>query len=144
MGVAGWYRASRWMYLHHMKPIAVFIKGCIRVVWGGVIPCQADIGKGTKFAYQGMGVVIHKKAVIGKNCFIRQNVTVGGAGGADGGKEGVSVIGDNVDIGAGAVIIGGIHIGNNVIIGANAVVNKDLPDNCTAVGVPAKPIKFHQ
>ena len=65
---------------------------------GGVIPYQTQIGKGTKFAYQGLGVVIHK-------------------------------------------IIGGIHIGNNVKIGANAVVNKDLPDDCTAVGVPARIIK---
>ena len=54
------------------------------------------------------------------------------------------VIGDNVDIGTGAVILGGVHIGNNVRIGANAVVNKDIPDNCTAVGAPAKPIKFYE
>lgn len=105
---------------------------------GGVIPYQAEIGRGTRFAYQGLGTVIHKKAVIGCNCFIRQNVTIGGGGGPDG----IPVIGDNVDIGAGAILLGGIHIGNNVKIGANAVVNKDLPDNCTAVGVPARIIKY--
>ncbi len=54
------------------------------------------------------------------------------------------MIGDNVQIGAGAVLIGNIHIGNNVIIGANAFVNTDLPENCTAVGLPAKAIKFHK
>lgn len=52
------------------------------------------------------------------------------------------MIGDNVQIGAGAVLVGNIHIGNNVCIGANAVVLRDLPDNCTAVGMPAKPVKF--
>lgn len=107
--------------------------------YGGVIPYQAQIGKGTRFAYQGLGVVIHKKAIIGSNCFIRQNVTIGGGGGPDG----LPTIGDNVDIGAGAVLIGGIHIGNNVKIGANAVVNKDLPDDCTAVGVPVRIIKHN-
>ena len=83
-------------------------------------------------------MVIHKHSVIGKNCMIRQHVTIGGGGG----PEGLPVIGDNVDIGAGAVIVGGVHIGNNVKIGANAFVNKDLPDNCIAVGIPAQPVKF--
>ena len=64
--------------------------------------------------------------------------------GGGGGPDGLPVIGDNVDIGTGAVILGGVHIGNNVRIGANAVVNKDIPDNCTAVGAPAKPIKFYE
>lgn len=57
---------------------------------------------------------------------------------------GVPVIGSNVEIGAGAVLIGNIHIGDYVRIGANAVVIEDIPDNCTAVGVPAKPVKFYE
>ena len=105
---------------------------------GGVIPFQTEIGPNVKFAYQGLGVVIHKKAKIGSDCFIRQNVTIGGGGG----PGGLPVIGNNVDIGAGSVLLGGIHIGDNVKIGANSVVNKDLPANCVAVGAPAKPIKF--
>lgn len=140
MNVVKWYTVSRWLYKHHLTPFAMLIKGSIRILWGGVIPYQAEIGKGTEFSYQGLGVVIHKQAIIGKNCFIRQNVTIGGGGGPDG----LPVIGDNVDIGTGAVILGGVHIGNNVRIGANAVVNKDIPDNCTAVGAPAKPIKFYE
>lgn len=134
MELMNWYRAERWLYLHRIPLVPQIIKASIRVVWGGVIPYQTEIGEGTKFAYQGLGVVLNKKAKIGKNCFIRQNVTVG---------NGDTVIGDNVDIGAGAIIIGSIQIGNNVMIGANAVVNKDIPDNCTAVGVPAKAINFH-
>lgn len=134
MDVAKWYRAERWLFLHKLKAPAYIIKGLIRILWGGVIPPQAQIGCGTKFAYQGLGVVIHKRAVIGQNCFIRQHVTIGGGGGPDG----LPIIGNNVDIGAGAVLLGGIHVGNNVRIGANAVVNKDLPDNCTAVGVPVR------
>ena len=139
MEVSKWYYLERTLYLHHIPLFPKIIKGMIRILFGGVIPYQTDIGEGIKFTYQGLGVVIHKNSVIGKNCLIRQNVTIGGGGG----PNGLPIIGDNVDIGAGAVIVGGVHIGNNVRIGANAFVNKDLPDNCTAVGVPAKPIKFN-
>ena len=104
---------------------------------GGVIPYQADIGEGTVIGYQGIGVVIHKRCVIGENCHISQNVTLGGTSGI----YEVSVLGDNVTVGAGANIIGPVHVGNNVEIGAGAVVIRDIPDNCIAVGVPAKVIK---
>lgn len=76
------------------------------------------------------GIVIGYKVTIGANCTICQRVTIQ--------DEGNTVIGDNVFIGAGAFIAKGVKIGNNVIIGANAVVTHDLPDNVTAVGVPAK------
>lgn len=76
---------------------------------------------------------------IGDDFVVHQNVTIGR------GKEvnGVSVptIGNNVYVGANAVVIGGIKIGNNVIIGAGAVVNKDVPDNCTVVGNPMRIIQ---
>lgn len=108
---------------------------------GGVIPYQAEIGEGTILGYQGLGVVIHKEAKIGKNCVIRQNVTLGGGGGPGGG---LPVLGNKVNVGAGTVILGHVHIGNNVTIGANAVVLTDLPDNCVAVGVPAKVIKIKE
>ena len=74
---------------------------------------------------------------IGDNCVIRQNVTIAGANG------GVPIIGDNVELNTGVVVVGPVRIGNNVRIGANAVVNSDIPDNCTAVGMPAKPVKYH-
>lgn len=105
---------------------------------GGVIPPETQIGEGTFFTYHALGVVVNGRTIIGQNCKIRQNVTIGANG------DGAPVIGDNVQIGAGAVLIGNIHIGNNVIIGANAFVNTDLPENCTAVGLPAKAIKFHK
>ncbi len=137
MNVYKWYSASRKMFLHHIPILPGLLKGMIRVFWGAVIPYQADIGEGTVLGYQGLGIVIHKRCVIGSNCHISQNVTIGGTSGL----YEVPVLGDNVDVGAGAVIIGPVHIGSNVIIGANAVVNKDIPDNCVAVGVPAKVIK---
>lgn len=136
MNIYRWYKVSRVLYLHHIPILPQIIKGAIRA-WGGIIPYQAEIGEGTVIGYQGIGVVIHKHTVIGKNCIISQNVTFGGKGGS-----GVPVIGDNVLIGAGAVLLGDIHIGNNVSIGANAVVLTDIPENAIAVGVPAKVIKY--
>ena len=135
MGIIMWYRAERWLYLHHLTPLAVLIKASIRIIWGGGIPYQADIGKGTVITYHGLGVVLNKKAVIGENCRIRQHVTLASN------EEGAPVLGNGVQVGAGAVIVGNVYIGDNVKIGALAFVNKDIPANCTAVGVPAKPIK---
>lgn len=107
------------------------------LVSNSAVPPSVEIGKRTKFAYRGIGVVIHKNAVIGDDCMIGQGMTIGGRSK----KIEVPIIGNNVYLGAGARVLGPIKIGNNVIIGPNAVVLHDLPDNCIAVGVPAKIIK---
>lgn len=137
MDIYKWYRISRWLYLHHVPVIPGMIKALIRILWGGVIPYQAEIGTGTVLGYQALGIVIHKRCIIGSNCHISQNVTLGGTSGI----YEVPVLGDNVSVGAGANIIGPVHVGNNVVIGAGAVVLKDVPDNCIAVGVPARIIE---
>lgn len=107
------------------------------LLFNSSVPASVKIGRDTKFAYGGIGVVIHARAVIGNNCLIGQNVTIGGKSG----WHEVPIIGDNVEISAGARILGPVRIGNNVIIGANAVVVKDVPDNCIVAGIPAKIIK---
>ena len=138
MEIIKWYRVERWCYLHHLTLISKLIKVLIRVIWSAVLPYQVDIGEGTQFTYQALGVVLYKNTVIGKNCIIRQHVTI--ALGDD--PNGIPTIGDNVDIGANTVIWGGVMIGDNVRIGANSFVNKSIPSNCTAVGGPAIPVKF--
>lgn len=80
-------------------------------------------------------IFISPNAVIGKNCVIYQQVVIGQKSIDDGASP---VIGDNVFIGAGAKIIGNVVIGDNVTIGAGAVVTKDVPNNCTVVGNPAR------
>lgn len=137
MNIYSWYATARWLYLHKIPLLPMIIKVLIRVIWGAVIPYQASIGRGTTFGYQALGVVIHKKAVIGENCHIGQNVTIGGTSG----KMTVPVLGERVFVGANAVILGPIHIGDDSTIGAGAVVIKDVPSNCVAAGVPAKVIK---
>jgi len=98
-----------------------------------MLPAQAIIGEGFYIGHFG-GIIISPLARIGINCNISQGVTIGISGNGD--KRGVPTIGDNVYIGAGAIIIGKITIGNNVRIGANAVVHKDIPDNSTVVVYP--------
>lgn len=78
------------------------------------------------------GVVIHPNALIGPNCLIFQQVTIGTREG-----EMVPVIGAHVDIGAGAKILGDVRVGDHALIGANAVVIADVPSGKTAVGIPA-------
>lgn len=105
---------------------------CANGVSAGVI-----IGKNTKFHHHALGCVIHARTVIGSNCEIFQNVTMGSKWSGGICRGGAPHIGNNVFIGAGAVILGDIEIGDNSIIGANAVVTKDVPENSIAVGVPA-------
>jgi serine O-acetyltransferase len=81
------------------------------------------------------GVVIHEDAVVGDDCMIMQQVTIGMIGDGE-----VPMIGNGVYIGAGAKIIGKVTVGDGARIGANAVVTEDVPANCTAVGVPARVI----
>jgi serine O-acetyltransferase len=101
------------------------------VVTGADIPLNCDIGGGLLMPHPN-GIVIHPQAKIGVNCLILQQVTIAiGEGGAP-------QIEGHVDIGAGARILGPVKIGAHAKIGANAVVLTDVPENCTAVGVPAR------
>lgn len=101
------------------------------VITGADIPLNCQLGEGLLLPHPN-GVVIGPRAVVGKDCLIFQQVTLGSRG------EGAPVIGDHVDIGAGAKILGSITIGNDVKIGANSVVIKDVPSGKTVVGIPAK------
>ena len=80
------------------------------------------------------GIHISIDASIGKGCTLFQHVVIGSNTMPDSKCHGFPVIGDNVYIGAGAMVIGNVHIGNNVRIGANCIVTKDVPDNCVVVG----------
>jgi serine O-acetyltransferase len=103
------------------------------VATGADIPLDCDIGGGLLLPHPN-GIVIHPGAVIGPNCLIFQQVTIG----TGGPRPGAPVLGGHVDVGAGAKILGGVTIGNHARIGANAVVLQDVPEESTAVGVPAR------
>ena len=107
--------------------------------YGISIPYDTNIGAGLYIGHFG-GIFVNYKAIIGKNCNINQDVSIGAAYG--GNYPGVPKIGDNVYIAPGAKLIGGITIGNNVAIGANSVVTKSIPDNAVVVGIPGEVISY--
>lgn len=125
--------------MHRIPFIPKLVTLLIFLIYNSKVPYQARIGKGTKLGYGGIGVVIHSESVIGRNCSVGQQVTIGGGNSR---YPGVPVIGDNVHMHKGAIIYGGITVGVNAEIGANAVVNKPVPDNAVVAGVPAKIIRI--
>lgn len=106
---------------------------------GIAIPYTTQIGSGFYIGHFG-GIIVSPDAIIGKNCNISQGVTLGRAN--RGKRKGSPVLGDNIYIGAGAKIIGGVKVGNNVAVGANCVLVDDVPDNAVVVGIPGKVISF--
>lgn len=131
------YRIGRWFYLRKLYFVSRIIELIIFLIYNSRVPMSASIGRGSKFAYSGIGCVLHERTIIGDNVMIGTNITIGGRSK----KYKVPIIGDNVYIGTGAKILGPITIGNNVTVGANAVVITDLPENSIAAGVPAKILK---
>jgi len=105
----------------------------IETAVGISIPKSVVIGPGLRIWHFG-GVFIHPQATIGANCTLRQGVTIGNRS-ADGPAP---ILGDDIDLGAYAQVLGGIRIGNRCRIGAMSVVLTDMPDDSTAVGVPAR------
>ena len=128
------YRIAHAMYKRHIPVLPKIFYRLIYFVNNCHLHYETQVGEGTVLAYGGVGVVIHREAVIGKNCVIESNVTSGGRNN----NPKVPVIGDNVFIGTGARILGDVRIGSNSIIGANAVVVHDVPENCSVAGVPAR------
>ena len=129
------HRIAHWFFRHKMTTLARVISQFSRFITGIEIHPGASIGAGL-FIDHGTGVVIGETAEVGDNVTIYQGVTLGGTGKEKGKRH--PTIGDNVLIGAGAKVLGSIKIGNNVKIGAGSVVLAPVPDNCTAVGVPAR------
>ncbi|CDI48410.1 serine O-acetyltransferase EpsC [Clostridium tetani] len=129
------HRIAHFFYKKRMFFMARLISQISRFFTGIEIHPGAQIGNGL-FIDHGMGVVIGETAEVGNDVTIYHGVTLGGTG-KDKGKRHPTV-GNNVIIGSGAKVLGPIVIGNNAKVGANSVVLKDVPENKTAVGAPAK------
>ena len=109
------------------------LKVLAEILTGIDLPCEVTFGRRFTIDHFG-GIVISGDAVFGDDCRVRNGVTVGLRHIR---QRGSPVIGNRVDIGSGAKLLGPIHIGDDVLIGANAVVITDIPSNSIAVGVPA-------
>ncbi|MDB4919109.1 serine acetyltransferase [Mucilaginibacter sp.] len=115
----------------------VFYKILVEWFFSMEIPWNTRIGKNF-ILYHGQATVLNNQVVIGENCVLRQCTTIGNKVFEDGSISKSPVIGNHVEIGCNVIIIGAITIGNHVRIGAGAVVVKSIPDNCIAVGNPAR------
>ncbi len=124
----GFFYYARWRYSR------------LKVRYGFDIEYSTNIGEGLYLGHWG-GVVIHPQAVIGKNCNISHQVTVG----ADSGKaaDAVPQLGDQVYLAPGCKVFGKITLGDNCAVGANSVVNDDVPPGVTVAGLPAKVVSNH-
>ena len=127
------YRIAHWLLRHHCRFLARAVSQWSKLWTGIEIHPGARIGKRLVIDH-GTGIVIGETAEIGDDCLLYQGVTLGGTG-KDIGKR-HPTLGNNVMVGAGAKVLGPIHVGNNARIAANAVVLREVPDNATVVGVP--------
>ena len=130
-----YHRIAHWLYEHGHFFLARWVSQHGRHKTGIEIHPGAQIGR-CLFIDHGMGIVFGETTVIGDNCTIYHGVTLGGTG-KDTGKR-HPTLGNNVLIGAGTKVLGPVYIGDNARIGAGSVVLRNLPANCTAVGVPAR------
>jgi serine O-acetyltransferase len=137
--------ASIWMYQRYRDrsgSVAMILRKVARlrhrfwsVVTASDIHPSAKLGAGLRMPHP-TGIVIHQDAVIGNDCILMQQVTIGQMAG-----PGAPVLGANIYVGAGAKILGPVIIGDAVRVGANAVVLDNLPAQCTAVGIPARVVR---
>ncbi|WP_394524749.1 serine O-acetyltransferase [Lacrimispora sp. JR3] len=134
-----WHRFAHWFYKHRLFFIARLISQLARFFTLIEIHPGATLGHGILIDH-GCGVVIGETAVVGDNCTIYQGVTLGGVGLNKGKRH--PTLGNNVTVGAGAKILGSFEVGDNCTIAANAVLLKQLDNNVTAVGIPARPVKI--
>lgn len=115
-------------------PFGFLFRGA-KIRFGISLPIETRVGPGFYIGHYG-GIVINGRTHIGANCNLSQGVTIGQTNRGE--RQGVPTIGDNVYVGPGAKIIGGITVGDHVAIGANAVVTRDVPAQGVAIGIPAR------
>lgn len=132
------YRLSHALYEHDKPFAARLVSQGARFLTGIEIHPGAKIGKGL-FIDHGSAVVIGETAEIGDNCTLYQGVTLGGTGKHVGKRH--PTLGNNVMVGSGAKVLGPFKVGDNSKIAANAVVLEEIPENCTAVGIPARIVR---
>ena len=133
------HRVSHWLWKHHLRFLAR-LNSQIARRWTGIeIHPGATIGKRLVMDH-GMGIVIGETAQVGDDCLIYHQVTLGGTGKESGKRH--PTIGNNVMIACGAKVLGPFTVGDNARIAANAVVLSEVPEDATAVGIPAQIVKI--
>ena len=132
------HKIAQWCYEHDHKFLARYISQRTRHKTGIEIHPGAKIGKRLVIDH-GMGIVIGETAEIGDDCLLYQGVTLGGTGKETGKRH--PTIGNNVLVGSGAKVLGPFKVGDNSRVAANSVVLREIPENSTAVGSPARVVR---
>ena len=128
-----YYRVAHWLYGHKCLFLARWVSQRAKRRTGVEIHPAAKIGRRLVIDH-GTGIVIGATAEIGDDCLLYQGVTLGGTGAAR--EKRHPTLGNNVMVGCGAKVLGPFKVGDNVKIAANSVVLREVPDNCTVVGIP--------
>ena len=134
-----YHRLAHWLYCHNRKFLARCVSQWSRFWTGIEIHPGAKIGRRLVIDH-GMGIVIGETAEIGDDCLLYHGVTLGGTGKDQGKRH--PTIGNNVLVSTGAKVLGPFKVGDGARIAANAVVLKEIPENATAVGVPARVVRI--
>ena len=129
---------EHWLWHHGLKSLARISSQFTRFMTGVEIHPGAQIGR-RFFIDHAMGVIIGETTIIGDDCTLYQGVTLGGTGNETGKRH--PTLGNNVIVGVGAAVLGNITVGDNSKIGGGAVAVKDVPPNCTVVGIPGRIVK---
>ncbi|CAN1211266.1 Serine acetyltransferase [Tumidithrix helvetica PCC 7403] len=129
------HRVAHWLHQFNLPLLPRLISHCARFFTGIEIHPGATIGKGV-FIDHGMGVVIGETAIVGDYALLYQGVTLGGTGKETGKRH--PTIGKHAIVGAGAKVLGNIHIGDYARVGAGSIVLRDVPAHCTVVGIPGR------
>lgn len=133
------YRVGNYFHRKKIPVIPKLVQNLIFLIFNSYIPSSATIGANTRFAYGGIGVVIHSDAIIGEGCVLGQGITIGAKEAfASVNANRCPEIGSNCYIAAGARIIGDVKIGSHCIVGASSVVTKSFCEHSIIVGIPAK------
>lgn len=131
------WRLGVWMHSkRYLRFLSVVPQIAFRLVTGAHLPVSITCGKNLSLAYGGSGLVVHKRTKIGSNVLLSPGVVLGGRSGQE-----PPTIEDNVQIMAGAKILGALRVGSGSFIGANAVILHDVPPNSVWVSVKAIRIK---
>ena len=141
-----WYRFGRWVYAASpalLRPLLKLVYQCGAVFCDAFLQMRLNvatrIGPGLLIAHGG-GITLHPRVIIGSHCDLAHHVTIGTPGL---GRTGVPVLGDNVYVGTGAVLIGAIHVGDGARVAANSLVNRDVAAGAVVLGVPAREMSRH-
>ena len=138
------FRAAQWLFRNGGRPgrIACAAYRLFTSLFLSIeLPAELTVGPRLRI-YHPHGIVLNPGVVLGADCVLRQNVTIGNISRRDGSEKGIASAGDGVEFGAGCVVVGGIHVGSHARVAALALVFRDVPERGVVMGNPAELVRI--